>query len=204
MQNLVPLLLRRICVGLALAACSGATRPIVDEPAGGGGGEGTGSSGGTRSSYRSARRRVQQKRTTSGSNGSSGNGSGNGSGNANGSGSGGGFDSGPAPALCPSGGIAQTGASGDSASDATSFSSTACGTIEAGAVYWWTFTLAPSTTRFGLDFWGHVRFDATSKGATVTVAPGTTLPFDPKDPYVLRVTSAESQSEPYVITVSQQ
>ena len=179
------------CLGVALAACSGATRPLVDEPPSsateGSGGAGTAgnapTNGGSEDDASSA---------------------GKGAGNSNGNGNGNGNGSAAPTDQCPAGARAQASSGGDDETDATPFSSAACGTIAVGQTYWWTFSLSPSTTQFGFTFSGHVQLEATVNGTTMNVAPGTNLPFDLKHPYDLRITSSESQPEPYVIVVTEQ
>jgi hypothetical protein len=187
----------------SLVACSGADRPLVDDPpssaessSSGAGVEPAGSSSGATSSGGSSS-------GNTGSTGSSGsNGSTSSGGSSGGSSSSGGGSSGAPLSQCPAGGTTQS-SGGDSPGDATPFVSAACGSVTADGADYWTFSLEKKSTSFGLNFSGHVQVEVTVNGATIEVDPGTPLPFDLKHPYVLRVTSADGQVEPYVVVVDQ-
>ena len=147
--------------------------------------------------------------SSSGSGTANGNGSGNGNGNGsssggnNGSSSGSSSSGGAAPSQCPTNGSQQVSGSGDSQSDATEFDTVACGTLSPGQSYWWTFELPASTSKFGIGFTGGIQIELTIDGNTLSVEPGTTLPFRTKTPYYLQITPSGTASESYVLVVSE-
>jgi hypothetical protein len=192
-KRLAPFLLP--LVPLALAACSGASAQLVDTAPSDGGNAASNGSGATSSAGNAG-------------NGNGNNGNGNGNGGNNGSdedagGNGNGFDPGAAPSQCPAGGAAQTSGSGDSQSDATPFDTVACGSLDGGQSYFWTFTLPASTSKFALSFTGGLQIELTLDGTTVNVTPGAALPFRTKDPYYVQITPQGNGATSYVLVVEE-
>jgi hypothetical protein len=191
-KSLTPFLLS--LAPLTLAACSGASAQLVDTAPSDGGSATSSGGGPTGSSAGST---------------NSGNGNGNGNGSANNGNdedageNGNGFDPGAAPAQCPAGGVAQVPSGGDSQSDATPFDTVACGSLEAGRSYWWTFTLPAATSKFALSFTGGLQIALTLDGTTVDVAPDATLPFRTKDPYYVQITPQGNDTTSYVLVVEE-
>jgi hypothetical protein len=186
---------------LALAACSGASAQLVEAPrddVSAGASSGTSSGGGNGATGSTS--------SGSGSGGAPGQGTSSGA-TTGSSGSGGSqgtdFDAGVAPNACPAGGTEQTPASGESAADPTEFDTVACGALPAGDSYFWTFTLPPSATKFGLAFTGGIRIELTLNGNTMNVVPGASLPFRTKEPYLLRITPAGNLAQSYVLVVTE-
>ncbi len=183
---------------LGAVACSGAEAQLVDEApsdsvaasstedaAGGSVVGSTSDSGGAASSP--------------GSSGGGGSGSGSGGGGGSGSGSVGA----PAPAQCPSGGTTENG-SNDSPSSAITITSAACGTVSSVGRDWWKFTLSHAATKLAVEYSGTVTLHVTSDGDTVTVGPGTALPFNPGAEYFIEVSAAAGGAQPYVIVLEEQ
>jgi hypothetical protein len=117
-------------------------------------------------------------------------------------------DSGPvggsAPSQCPASGKKQTPGGGQTEADATSFNSAACGTLDAGQSYWWTFELPKSASKFGIAFTAGVQVELTVAGTTVNIVPGTNLPFHTATPYYLQVSPVGTAPETYVLVVTVQ
>lgn len=167
-------------LAVAITACSGATPQLVEVP--------------------------PDDAATSGTPGSSSSG-----GAPGGSGSGGGVvspDSGPvggsAPSQCPAGGKKQTTGGGQTEADATPFDSAACGTLDSGESYWWTFELPKSASKFGIAFTAGIQVELTVNGTTVNIVPGTNLPFHTATPYNLKVSPVGTAPETYVLVVTEQ
>jgi hypothetical protein len=109
-----------------------------------------------------------------------------------------------APTTCPSNGKKQTPGGGQSQGAATAFNSVACGTLDAGQFYWWTFELPKSASKFGIAFTGGIAVELTVQGTTVNILPGTNLPFHTETPYYLKVSPVGTAPETYVLVVSEQ
>ncbi|MGO8997630.1 MAG: hypothetical protein ACLQVI_30300 [Polyangiaceae bacterium] len=198
---------------LAFAGCSGASTQVVDVAPSEGSGttatNGSSSGGASSSGSPASNGGGSSGGSSSGSGTANGNGSGNGNGNGsssggnNGSSSGSSSSGGAAPSQCPTNGSQQVSGSGDSQSDATEFDTVACGTLSPGQSYWWTFELPASTSKFGIGFTGGIQIELTIDGNTLSVEPGTTLPFRTKTPYYLQITPSGTASESYVLVVSE-
>lgn len=198
---------------VALAACSGASDQLVDEPRADAGdivsssaptGASSGSTGAPADDAGGSSTASSGGQPASGgSSGSNGQGGGDDAGPVStGTGPGGGnIDAGPAPMQCPAGGTMQTMAGGSSPSDATPFDTVACGTLSPNESYFWTFHLPQSATKFGLSFTGGIQIELTLDGKTFDVVPGANLPFRTHDPYLLKIAPSGNTSESYVVEV---